>query len=71
MQQSSSELKWVYRFKFNKDFSKIDNGKLVVHPMGYEPWTYGKYDSNWFYSKFDNDPTESLDSDGDTDDNAP
>lgn len=52
---NDKELKWVYRFKFNKDFSKIDNGKLVVHPMGYEPWTYGKYDSNWFYSKFDND----------------
>jgi len=62
---NEKDLKWVYKFKFNKDFSKIDNGKLVIHSMGYEPWTYGKYDSNWFYSKFDNDPTELVDSDGD------
>lgn len=47
------DLKWVYRFKFNEDFSKIDNGKLVIHSMGYEPWTYGKYDSKWFYSKYE------------------
>ena len=68
---NDKELKWVYKFKFNKDFSKIDNGKLVIHSMGYEPRTYGKYDSNWFYSKFDDDLTESVDSDGDADDNAP
>ena len=61
---NAKDLKWVYKFKFNEDFSKIDNGKLVIHSMEYEPWTYGKYDSNWFYSKFDNDLTESVDSDG-------
>ena len=65
------DLKWVYRFKFNKDFTKIDNGELVIHSKDCEPWTFGKYDSNWFYSKFDNDPTESVDSDGDAGDDAP
>ena len=51
---NDKDLKWVYKFKFNKDFSKIDNGKLVIHSMEYEPRTL-KYGSNWFYSKFDND----------------
>jgi hypothetical protein len=62
---NDKDLKWVYKFKFNKDFSKIDNGKLVIHSMEYEPWTYGKYDSNWFYVKFDNGPTIGTDADGD------
>ena len=50
---NEKELKWVYEFKFNKDFSKIDNGKLVIHPMNFEPWTAGKFNSNWFYSKYE------------------
>lgn len=49
---NDKELKWVYKFKFNKDFSKIDNGKLVIHSMNYKPWT-SKYDSNWFYTKYE------------------
>ena len=49
---NDKELKWVYKFKFNKDFSKIDNGKLVIYPMNFEPWTI-KYGSNWFYSKYE------------------
>ncbi len=67
---NDKDLKWVYRFKFNKDFTKIDNGELVIHSKDCEPWTFGKYNSNWFYSKFDNDSTESVDSDDDADDNA-
>lgn len=46
------DLKWVYKLKFNKDFSKIGNGKLVIHSKDYEPLTI-RYDSNWFYSKFE------------------
>jgi hypothetical protein len=60
---NDKELKWVYKFKFNKDFSKIDNGKLVIYPMNFEPWTI-KYGSNWFYSKFDNTPSVGTDADG-------
>ena len=61
---NEKDLKWVYKFKFNKDFSKIDNGKLVIHSMKYEPWTL-KYGSDWFYSKYDNYPTKSADIFGD------
>ena len=55
---NEKELKWVLRFKFNKDYdyTKIDNGEFIIHTKGREPWT-AEYDSNWFYSKFDNDPT--------------
>ena len=49
---NEKELKWVYKFKFNEDFSKIDNGKLVIHSMNYKPWT-SKYDSSWFYTKYE------------------
>ena len=61
---NDKELKWVYKLKFNKDFSKIDNGKLVIYTMNFEPLTV-KYGSNWFYSKFDNVPTVGTDADGD------
>ena len=47
---SDKDLKWEYKFKFSKDFSKIEGGYLKIHSEGYEPWRIN-YGSEWFYFK--------------------
>lgn len=42
------DLKWVYKFKFSEDFSKIEGGYLEIHSEGYEPWR-SEYGSDFFY----------------------
>ena len=47
---SDKDFKWEYKFKFSKDFSKIEDGYLEIHSEGYEPWKTN-YGPNWFYLK--------------------
>ena len=47
---SNKDLKWVYKIKFSKDFSKIENGYVEIFSEGYEPWRT-HYGPDWFYLK--------------------
>ena len=47
---SEKDFKWEYKFKFSKDFSKIEDGYIEIHSEGYEPWRYN-YGPDWFYLK--------------------